>query len=559
MSQYVRAVRAVIYPAFLLMAFIAGGTQSAQAREIIAESYLTAATVYTNRATVTREAVIDVPAGASAAVFRGLPPGLMPDSLRAEGESAAPVIFGALTHRLRPQSELSAPREQELTAQLETLEDRKKVIEAERAALAVQHKFLETLGQQAGERSGEQIAELRLNSGQWQQAASDLGQGVEEILKADLAHGTALRALDQEIRKIRDELAQLRTGQRRSYEITIPLESAQDTRLTIRLSYQLPNVSWRPVYDARLDTESGALELVQYGSVRQNTGEDWDDVRLTLSTAQPHRGAGLPDLPPHWVDLYDPSAPRLSREMAADSMVMSRAAAPAMEYMAQADDKAAGFAEAEINTGGFVTEYNIPGQANVKADGSESKVMIGRFDTENKMQIQIKPQISTDAYLISRATLQGDVPLLPGTASLFRDGSYVGQMALPLLRPGQAQDIGFGIDDQIAVTRSIIQDERSDATFLSRDNSQERHFATVIENSRAQNVELVVLETIPAPRHDRIKMEILSGQTTAGYERDIDDTPGLLRWTLPLAGGGQQRVTLGWKVSWPRDQAVSGL
>src|SRR4030095_5858559 len=63
-----------------------------------------------------------------------------------------------------------------------------------------------------------------------------------------------------------------------------------------RLSYQLPDAGWRPLYDARLDSEAGHVELAQLGEVQQRTGEDWSGVALTLSTARPAVGAGLPEL-----------------------------------------------------------------------------------------------------------------------------------------------------------------------------------------------------------------------------------------------------------------------
>ncbi len=545
-----------------LIVFAAAGFPfHAEAGEIVAQSRLIGATIYPNRATLTREAVVDLPAGASVIVFQGLPANLLTDSLRTEGESEAKVRFSALTHRLETQTELIAPREQELVARIEQLQDQRKGVEAERKGLAAQRQFIENIGQQAGRRVDEEIVELRLNPGEWNQAAEVIGSSLKDILKADLAHQLELRDLDRKLKSLETELSQLQTGLRNSYSVQLPLEADEPTRLSVRLQYQVPGVSWRPVYDARLDTETGELSLVQYGSVRQNTGEDWIDVQLVLSTAQPHRGAGLPDLKPLWVDLYDPA--RRGRVVMSE---MAKKAAPqrALDATETAGEGALGreeaeFVGAEIRTGGFVTEYVIPGRVSVKADGTESKLMCGAFETDNRMQIQIKPQVSNEAFVVSRAVLKGEAPLLPGAAGLFRDGAYVGRLQLPLLRPGQAQDIGFGIDDRIAVTRSVLKDMHSDPTLLSRENQLERHMATVIMNQGPKAVDVVVLETSPAARHDRIKVEVLKDHTTRGYEQDVDDVKGLLRWSMPLAAGEEARVTLGWRISWPKDQELSGL
>ncbi len=535
----------------------------ARADEIEVDSRIVAATVYPNRATVTREAVVDLPAGSSVIVFHGLPAHLLTDSLRIEGQAAGTVTFGALMHRLESQAELVAPKEQELVARIERLKDQRREIEAERQGLSAQRQFLEHLGDQAGNRISEEIAELRLAPEEWSQAALAIGSSMQTLLKADLAHQIAIRDLDRTVKSLETELSQLHTGRRNTYAVQVPLAADQPTRLTVHLRYQLPGVSWRPLYDARLDTKTGELSLIQYGAVRQNSGEDWHAIRLVLSTAQPHRGASMPDLKPLWVDLYEPG-----RRERAEKREITRLAAPqkslkmaadALSGAGSANLEEAEFAGSEMQTDGFVTEYAIPGQVSVVSDGTESTLMCGSFSTDNRLQIQIKPQVSNEAFVVSHATLAGEAILLPGQASLFRDGAYVGQLELPLLRPGQVQDIGFGVDDRIAVTRNVLKDLRSDPTLLSRDNQRERRVATVIMNQGTAAVDIMVLETMPVPRHDDIEVKILEDQTTKGYEQDVDDVKGLLRWQIPLAAGEQTRLALGWQVSWPKDREISGL
>ncbi len=534
--------------------------------EVAADSTIKAVTVYTNRATVTRAATVRIPAGKQTVVFKGLPAILVPDSLRAEGNATASVQFGALTHKRVISHDLTSTKEKELNDQLEALNDQIRLVGAETKALAARKSFLENIGKQAQLRTDEEIAELNLNPEQWKSASLALYEGMDEVLKSEVALDIKKRGLDKQIRKIRDELNQLRTGQRSTYEVSVPLESVAQTDLTISLSYQVPRAGWTPIYDARLDTAKEMLRLVQYGAVRQQTGEDWSGVDLTLSTAQPQRGASLPDLNPWWVDLY--SVPRRER------MVMQKLAAPmaAMDAMMEMEEGAslsaaapmvekmdAEFAVAEINMGGFVSEYKIPGPATVLADGSETKLMVGTFDTESALAVHIKPQLSTEAFLVAQTKLKGEAPILPGSASLFRDGAFVGQTHLPLLRPAEEYTMYFGVDDQMAVKRKIMMDERKDAGMISRDNTREKHVLTAIENLHNQAVNIIIEETIPTARNEKIEVKIIKDATTDGYEQDADDTKGLLRWSVDLKPKAGKDVKLGWKVIWPKDENVSGL
>lgn len=552
----------------LTLALITVSPASLMAAEIEADSTLTAATVYANRATLTRRAVIDIPAGEHTVIFKNMTPSMMTDSLRAEGEANGNIIMGALTHKMETSIDLVAPREKELNDQILKLMDQIKVLEAEKAAISTKQDFINSLGEQAVMRENENIAEMQLNTESWAAAANTIHSQTSENLKATLALDNQIRDLNEQIQKLRTDMNQLRTGNKTTYTVSLPIEADRASKLTVDLSYQIPNATWQPLYDARLNTETEELELIQYGAVRQNTGEDWSDVKLTLSTAQPQRGATLPPLNAMWVSLRDNKL-RQSRSFAKMARNEMLSAAPQAASLAEADYELAddGMAlnkeivmqTAEIKTGGFVSEYIIPGPSTVKADGSESKLKIGTFETENTLQVQVKPQLNDKAYLVSRAKLKGEAPILPGQVNLFRDGAFVGKMSIPLLRPDEEQDIGFGIDDQVSVKHSVMKDERSSAGVIVKDTEIERHYVTEIKNLHSQPINLVVLQTVPVTTDEEIKVEILSKQTLEGYDNDFEDVKGLLRWNFQMEPKSDKRVGLGWKVSWPKDKNINGL
>ncbi len=541
------------------------------AAEFETGSDIRAVTVYTSRAKLTRQAAVEIPAGAHTVIFKDLPAGILTDSLRIEGKAAAQVTFGALAHKQEAKAELAAPREKELRAQMDALQDQRRIIETEKAALAAQKTFIENIGTQAMLRNEEEIAEINLRPEQWAAAAEAIRAGLADVYAKDVAQNIKLRELDKEIQKVQMEINQLYTGQHMTWQVSVPVEADAATKLTLDLSYQVDNATWAPLYDARLDTDKGALELVQYGAVRQQTGEDWSNAALTLSTAQPHRGAGLPELQPLWVDMWQGGVAGggmnfrgavMKSEMAvAEStmMAMDAAAPPPMAAAEFAKERDAGFQQAQIETGGFVSEYKIPGPGNVPADGTETKLMVGSFETENQLQIQVKPQMSTEAYLVARSKLKGEAPVLPGQVSLFRDGAYVGQSFLPLLRPGEEQDLSFGIDDQVSAERRVMKDERSEDGVIARDNAIERHFVTELQNLHAKPVDIVVLETIPVAQNEEIKVDIIKNATTQGFVADKDNIKGLLEWKMKLAPKEEKAVNLGWKVSWPKDHQLSGI
>lgn len=577
----------MLHPRIFLGLFLVSCSFSyaACADEIKTDSKITAATVYNDRATLTRIATVEIPAGKHDLVFTGLPISLMPNSLRAGGKSVAKVTFGAISSKVESSLDYIQPKEKELNDKLLALQDQRQVFEAEKQALLAGRKFLDTLGEQAKLRSDEDIAEIDLKPDTWGAAADAVTLKMAENMKASLQHDIQIRNTDNEIRKIHEELSQLRTGQKQSYSVTIPFESAAATSLTVDLSYQLPSVSWQPEYDARLDVKTGKLELVQYGSVWQQTGEDWEGIDLTLSTARPSQGTSLPALETDWVWIEQHMAKAASlRAVAFDAagaasnmsgMEASPAYIAAVEQQNEmASDRAlqkaesiipvptevrADFAPAQINTEGFVGEYKIVGKSTVKSDGTQSKLLVGGFETENTIQIQVKPQFSTEAYLVVKAKLKGDAPILAGQVNLFRDGAFLGQGYIPMMRPDDEQELSFGVDDNVTVRRNTLKDERSEAGLIAKDSVLERNFTTEIQNLHKEPIQIAVLETIPVPQDQRIRVEILPDVTTAGYEADLHDVKGVTRWIVPMEAGAKTNVNLGWRVSWPKGENISGI
>ncbi|MEZ0262894.1 MAG: mucoidy inhibitor MuiA family protein [Alphaproteobacteria bacterium] len=567
---------------------------------LVADSKITAVTVYNDRAKVTRVAEVDIPAGKAIIAFKDLSPTLLSGSLRVEGSARAAVKFGSvLTKEImvtRDTVSAAAP----LYVQLEKLQDETTAVQGEKDAALERKAFIGKVGEQARLRSDENVAEMNLKPDQWAAAGDVIYANALETRKIVQQKDARLREIAREAEQLRAQLYQLRaTGERKSvFAVLVPLESDKEAKLTISLSYQIPNATWVPIYDARVATKGkGSLQLIQYGAVRQQTGEEWKGVALTLSTAQPQRSATLDELNPMWVNVYEntrgffsSSEERYNRSTimvdnsqtkvipgtdSADEdykkMVKRQNAASegtsSMPTPVGTGDKnaldlppaqVASFVAAFIDTGGFSNEYKIPGPADVPTDNTETKLMIGAFDAESKLQVHIKPQLSTEAYLVVRTKLKGESPVLPGRVSLFRDEAYMGESRVGLLRPGEEFDFYFGVDDQVSVKRKTLKDQNKEAGIISKDAILEKQFVTEVKNLHVDPVNVVVKETTPASQNEKVTIEI-SPDTTQGYTSDTDNIKGLLQWDFTMQPKEGKDLKLGWTVKWPKDHAISGL
>ena len=547
-----------------VLSLMIGAALPVMAADLPAASKITAATVYSDSAVVTREAVVDVPAGASTIVFDNLPAGLDANSLRAEGSAEAAVTLGAVESKIINQAELVQPRMRDLNGKLQLLEDQKALLEADDKADDARASFYGNLGKQAGALADTDFEHLDLNPGQWAQASDSLYAGISLVGRSQVARSIAVRALDQQLEALRAELASIGSEARSSARVAVPIEASAATRLSMKVSYLVQGARWTPLYDARLDTASGKLELTEFGKVAQTTGEDWTDVALTLSTATPSAKAGPPALVSLWVTLQAPPPAPMAAEPFQGNALYSVSQMPSgvpvkEKFPTAAIDRAAEFKAADVRSGGFVAEYGIPGTATVLADGAEHRVMVQTLSTTASLLERIEPAKDIHAYLSAKAKLTGDSPALPGEAKLFRDGIFIGSAPMPLLQPGEETTLPFGLDPQLTVKRQATVDTAGKDGFIRSEQTLLRKLTTTVHNLHHAPVQVEVLETLPVSRDESIKVEILDDDTTAGFEKDADKITGLARWKVTIPPAADASIKLGWRITWPAAEQIYGL
>lgn len=593
----------------------------ALADDIKVESAIKSAIVYSDRATVTRTATVQIPAGAHNLVFSSLPMKMFTNSLRIGGTAQASVTFGALSHKTETSEDFVVAGVQALADRKQEVVNAINLYQVERSALAEANSFITNWAKQANAKDdGDDATPLDLNPEKWIAASDGLSAKMLANMKAQLALDLKIAEENKKLEKIDADLNQFLSDQKQSYTVTVPFESDKAASLNVELSYQIADVGWQPTYDARLDVEAKKLELVQYGSVWQRTGEEWNGIALSLSTAQPSRGASLPQLNPIWLSILAPRPPMAPGVMSSSAMPAPIEAAgdrlqnseeqtithdPQQRWRrmqeervlrnADAGEGAAedpfGFENEEIdmeqedpletwrrmqeervqragsapvavqmNTSGFIGEYKVTGPATVKPDGTQAKLQIAQLENDAALFVKILPQVSTDGFMVAKFTLKGDAPILPGTLSLFRDGAFIGQdRVAAIIRPGEEGEMSFGVDDAVKVKREMLKDEAAQTGLIAMSKIIERNFVTEIESYHKQDIQIEVMEMVPASKDETILVEILKDKTTQGYEADYKNVKGATRWTSVLKPQQKAAVNLGWKVSWPKDKNLSGL
>jgi uncharacterized protein (TIGR02231 family) len=537
---------------------VLAGAASVLAAEIDVISAIDAVTVYPDGATVTRLINIDLPAGDSTLIAKDFPPGLDPSSLRVEGEGTG-VTIGAIDARPpRAERPVIAP---EIEKRIETLRDERQVLDDKIAAEAARKSFAQRFANNVPFGLGEKGEARPLT--EWRAA---FGAVAEETATADNAMREARlkqREIDRELARLD---AQLKTNPPRKMEVRVDLAANGAGRSAFRVSYTVRGARWAPLYDARLDSgakeRKPALELIRRAEIVQQTGEDWSDVALSVSTVRTAKGGSAPELRPLIVRFPQPMPPPPRPMMGGRADQQPAPATAAAPEPAQDSEKQrAQFApalerEAAVESSGYQVVYRVPGRISVAANDGAKSFRVASAKIAPDLLARATPALDETAFVEASFRQDDEAPLLPGRIALYRDGIYVGRGQMALTPKDEIVRLGFGADDKVKISRATLKQIEGSAGFVSSAKTDRREYKTTVRNHHEWPIKVILEDQIPVSEVEDIKVEMLPA-TPPPSERDARERRGVMAWNFDLAPGEAKEIKFGWRMRWPADKVIA--
>ncbi len=524
----------------------------AWAADLDVTSAVDAVTVYPDGASVTRVIALDIPAGDTTLVAKDFPLALDPSSLRVEGEGGAKLTIGAID--TKPPRPVPPVNLSEIDKRIEALKDERANWQGAIDAAGARRKFAERFAETSPAGLGEKGEARPLT--EWRAAFAAVS---EEVASAD----TAIRDAQRKQREIDREIARLESDRAvkppNKLEVRVELAAAVATKATLRVTYAVRNARWAPLYDARLDTgakdRKPALELVRRAEITQNTGEDWSNVTLGVSTVRTARGGSAPELNSLIVQYPQPPRP-LAAGSASDTAQprAMRQAAPAAPVAAES--KAAEEQQATVEVSGFQVTFKIPGRVSVGASEGAKALRIATATIAPDLLVRSVPVINPTAFLEASFKQSEDAPLLPGRVSIYRDGVFVGRGRMAGASKDETVRLGFGADDKVKIERTVLKrNEGSAGLIVTTSKTDERAFKTSVRNGHDFPLRIAIEDQLPVSENEEIQVEMLSS-TTPPTTTNLRDKRGVLEWAFEAKPGEVKDIAFAWRVRWPKDKGV---
>ena len=507
--------------------------------------------VFADRARVTRARAVACEKGTARAAFERLPAALDVRTLRGEVREAAEVV-GVSGEQVN-EREAADPRARALAAELDKVENEIKAKQARRAVISAEVDDVGAYGNVFAATLTEEIRNPKPNTAAWVATLNALRTRRTALADERRKLDVVLRGLQQTADKLRRQLASVGGAGERAYRnATVTVSCRALPQVTVTLSYVVGGASWQPEYDVdvtprgRGKTGPATARLTVGALIRQATGEDWTHARVSLSTARPKLGSEAPQPAPLVVDGYEQERAKVlvQSQERREQLEGGGGGAVAGPRAAALDDKGNSFV------------LTLPHPITVVADGRPVWAPVDVVETQATVKLVATPKLDEHVYQVAGLKNPAAYPLLEGRVRSYRNGSYVGDSRLRHQGVGAPFEISLGIDEELKVERKTREDKDKAAGIFSSTKHIVRGYRTKLTNRAAGPETIELRENIPVTKIDDVKVEVLPGLTTGGYQ--LDAARGFVTWTLNLVNGEWRNVDIGYAIHLPDSWQVQG-
>jgi hypothetical protein len=364
----------------------------------------------------------------------------------------------------------------------------------------------------------------------------------------------------------------------KSNQIIVLIDCVEATTMEIDLKFIVSNCGWQANYDLSADNISGKIELKYKAKVFNNTGTDWSDVNLVLSTSDPNVSASAPTLSPWYLNYSSLNnsegdfekgeqyvvpqnrafaqyswnsnvAPQMSQNL--DGLFLGGNDANGFPIQGNTGSQGSSVAFTSIQVAQLTREFVIDKKYTIPSDSKPYLVDITSHSLDATFSHKAVPKLDKDAFLLANIVGWEKLDLIPGPTNVYFAETYVGQSYLNTANVEDTLRLSFGRDPRVEITRRLLE-EYSDKKVVGANRKDSYAYEITVKNNRETAIQLNLFDQIPISQDSDIEVTI--DEISAA---DHNLTTGRLLWIVYLQPGQSATYKLGFTIKYPKDKKIT--
>ncbi|MGQ9707483.1 MAG: mucoidy inhibitor MuiA family protein [bacterium] len=498
--------------------------------------------IYPNQVIVLRSAEFTITAP-DELVIPGLPGGLIDNSIRV---IAPGLKTGEVLVRKGYLSE-PTPQVKRLEQKVQTLEDSAKMLEDEAAVLKAKEDFLGSIKLGAPEIIAKELQQGKVAPESWRGALSFVADELSQVKTSQLSLKRQADNVKKRLDAAKQELQEARALIENRKELRISVEGEPGT-YRIGFSYALPAAAeWQPYYQLRADPAQGNVSVAYFARIWQRTGEDWDKVKVILSTATPSPTITPPEPQPWYLTLIEETF--RVKALPAPGAAMA-------EELAEDRRLFQGMPEVTRLETGISLQYAIPGSISLKSGEGAKKLPLTRVSLPAEFEFYTLPHARENAFLTGTMVNTSQFVLLAGEANTYVGDEFTGSISTTTIAPQESILLGFGVDERVKVKRELLKTYKSRIGLTGKTERVQFTYRTTVENYHSKPIRIKIIEQVPVSRQKEIKVTVTKIEPEY-VEYNADS--GTYTFQPVLKNGERFQINLEFNVDYPAGKRISGL
>jgi hypothetical protein len=555
----------------------------AQLKETEVKAPITAVKLHINGATVEHTSGLQLQPGRNIFIFPELSSKLYPQTVQFNLDNPAIKVLSVTSKTNFLRRILEDPRVIAMRDSVDVLRDKIQLIDDESAAYKQEQELLRVNIAIKGSDKTLSVAEIK--------ATADFYRSRHlEINKALTQNENQLVKLGRKLFDLKLQLHELNATQEPTSELVLVVESPAAIRSNVSFRYVVSDAGWAAIYDLESNNSDKTIKLRYRGQAYNNTGIDWNDVRLTLSTADPLETALQPSLRIWNLDNYSagqiqtitlsnsnlninfdmsennfqksmPEYNRMELDISARTVEIRDILGPDFRdridyeteyyrrYRAEKLNKPQ-LTNASLDVPEFNIDFPVKEPFSIPSDKKPYSIDISEHNLNVSYKHYAVPKMDRDAFLLAQIVGWEDLDLVSGPVNIYNGTKYIGQSNLNIRNLSDTLSVSLGRDKEVVVTRLKVAG-KSRKMVLGGMNKVSVAYNISARNNRSYPIDVEIQDQVPisSDKDVLITVDELGG---AHHEPKV----GTLTWRFTLQPGETRTVEFGFTVRFPEGKTV---
>ncbi len=518
------------------------------AKTIEVTSKIDEVTVMRTKAQIIRNKSVNIEKGENTLVFTNISNKLIPSSIQLKTEDG--IMINSVTDNFiwgnypTSKSYDKHPKIVKINKEIKSLNDSLDLIMAEFEVLEASKNFLKnntTLNTKNGTNS---LTELS-------KATDYFDKKNRELALKNIKLKNLKTDIEFKLKTKKDNRNSLRRKLNKDYkEIIVSLNSDISKTAKFELSYIVDNAYWTPSYDIKSKGIDEPIKIIYKAVVKQNTNEDWENVKIKLSSADAISSGKTPILRPYLLNYTKPKsvyADNIAEDRLKNSPLMLKSKSLSANSARGAKIEESKI-DLQIKQNTSTVNFEVKKPYTILSNNEKYSINMNIIDLPATYQYNTIPVVDPRAYIIATLKNFQKYNFISGSANVYFENTFIGETTLEAKSFSDSLKISLGIDKSINIKRESVKDYTETKVF-GNPITVFKSWKTTIKNNKPNKIKIMVLDQIPVSCHEDIEVEIINLS-----KGKLDEMGGGVRWILEVDKNQQKEVQIDYSVTHPNKQ-----